>query len=170
MPSTNRATHEARCATGRTKLSSVVCDFCGQPVTSPEEHQDQCEALKAIFARQPTQSVCEMCGATMAPGQLEDHKVSHMLQHRVSGEFIDIDSFKATSMKARGLSLEQIKNELPVFLCTPECQTEDCPICMGGFTQGESLRLLPCIHKFHVSCIDTWLESSVTCPICKVDI
>ncbi|KAJ2061913.1 hypothetical protein GGI17_002790 [Coemansia sp. S146] len=46
-----------------------------------------------------------------------------------------------------------------------------CPICLEEFDVGEHLRELPCLHKYHVICIDTWLVSrSTCCPYCKLDI
>ncbi|KAJ2890828.1 hypothetical protein GGI21_006038 [Coemansia aciculifera] len=46
-----------------------------------------------------------------------------------------------------------------------------CPICLEEFDVGEHLRELPCLHKYHVVCIDTWLVSrSTCCPYCKLDI
>ncbi|KAJ1648081.1 hypothetical protein LPJ64_000617 [Coemansia asiatica] len=46
-----------------------------------------------------------------------------------------------------------------------------CPICLEEFDVGEHVRELPCKHKYHVICIDTWLISrSTCCPYCKLDI
>ncbi|CAA2986079.1 E3 ubiquitin-protein ligase RING1-like [Olea europaea var. sylvestris] len=47
----------------------------------------------------------------------------------------------------------------------------DCSICLTGFQENESLRLLPkCSHAFHVPCIDTWLRSNKHCPLCRAPI
>lgn len=44
----------------------------------------------------------------------------------------------------------------------------DCSVCLSEFEENESLRLLPkCSHPFHVPCIDTWLKSHSTCPLCR---
>ncbi|TKY47682.1 RING-H2 finger protein ATL54 [Spatholobus suberectus] len=46
-----------------------------------------------------------------------------------------------------------------------------CLVCLGEFQQEESLRLLPkCYHSFHVPCIDTWLRSHRSCPLCRAPI
>lgn len=44
----------------------------------------------------------------------------------------------------------------------------DCAVCLCEFADDDRLRLLPlCGHAFHVACIDTWLASSSTCPLCR---
>ncbi|XP_073154098.1 RING-H2 finger protein ATL57-like [Henckelia pumila] len=45
---------------------------------------------------------------------------------------------------------------------------EDCPICLTEFRGTESVKMIPyCGHVFHPGCIDTWLESQVSCPLCR---
>ncbi|XP_057767218.1 RING-H2 finger protein ATL13-like [Salvia miltiorrhiza] len=47
----------------------------------------------------------------------------------------------------------------------------DCAVCLSEFEVEDELRLLPkCSHAFHVDCIDTWLLSHSTCPICRGNI
>ncbi|KAG7454503.1 hypothetical protein MATL_G00260340 [Megalops atlanticus] len=46
----------------------------------------------------------------------------------------------------------------------------ECQICFSNYTEGEELRMLPCLHDYHVQCIDRWLKESATCPICRVDV
>ncbi|PKU84021.1 E3 ubiquitin-protein ligase Os04g0590900 [Dendrobium catenatum] len=47
----------------------------------------------------------------------------------------------------------------------------DCSVCLGEFTEEESLRLLPkCSHAFHLQCIDTWLKSNSSCPLCRTNV
>lgn len=35
---------------------------------------------------------------------------------------------------------------------------------------GDSMRVLPCFHRFHVEEIDDWLDRNTTCPLCHLDI
>ncbi|XP_071721994.1 RING-H2 finger protein ATL30-like [Rutidosis leptorrhynchoides] len=44
----------------------------------------------------------------------------------------------------------------------------ECAICLGDFRDDELLRLITvCYHIFHQECIDLWLESHKTCPVCR---
>ncbi|CAL5022866.1 unnamed protein product [Urochloa decumbens] len=46
-----------------------------------------------------------------------------------------------------------------------------CAICLAVVRDGETVRLLPaCGHLFHVECIDLWLRSHPTCPLCRRDV
>ncbi|XP_050314271.1 RING finger protein 11 [Anthonomus grandis grandis] len=42
----------------------------------------------------------------------------------------------------------------------------ECVICMGEFMIGDALRYLPCMHNYHMKCIDEWLIRSPICPSC----
>lgn len=42
-----------------------------------------------------------------------------------------------------------------------------CALCLSDYEPGERLRELPCNHRFHDVCIDPWLMSRRTCPVCS---
>lgn len=47
---------------------------------------------------------------------------------------------------------------------------EKCTICLCDFEDNEDVRRLPCMHLFHIVCVDQWLHNNKRCPICRVDI
>ncbi|CAM0910406.1 unnamed protein product [Alopecurus aequalis] len=45
-----------------------------------------------------------------------------------------------------------------------------CSVCLDTLQAGEMLRMLPmCKHLYHVECIDMWLASHDTCPLCRAE-
>ena len=58
--------------------------------------------------------------------------------------------------------------------------SESCCVCLCSFDRGESIRVLDCLHEFHLICIDKWAGTFVskgsncnskrglpTCPLCN---
>ena len=53
----------------------------------------------------------------------------------------------------------------PTRLDTP------CAICQDTIAEGDQVRKLNhCDHFFHRSCVDTWFQRNVRCPVCRHDI
>ncbi|KAJ6634235.1 E3 ubiquitin-protein ligase [Pseudolycoriella hygida] len=51
-----------------------------------------------------------------------------------------------------------------------EDEGEKCTICLSLFEIENDVRRLPCMHLFHMDCVDRWLVTNKHCPICRVDI
>ncbi|KAL6498878.1 hypothetical protein OROHE_026478 [Orobanche hederae] len=62
-------------------------------------------------------------------------------------------------------------DKLPLFTfasVTGNLTGGDCSVCLSKFEPHDQLRLLPfCCHAFHAVCIDTWIVSNQTCPLCR---
>ncbi|CAD8120332.1 unnamed protein product [Paramecium sonneborni] len=54
------------------------------------------------------------------------------------------------------------------FKFNPELSDEnlECDICAETYMNGDKLAILPCIHRFHLNCITSWMQKSPQCPIC----
>ncbi|CAD5313591.1 unnamed protein product [Arabidopsis thaliana] len=90
-------------------------------------------------------------------------------------EFSDSDTYQRQLQQLFHLhdsGLDQaLIDALPVFLYKEIKGTKepfDCAVCLCEFSEDDKLRLLPnCSHAFHIDCIDTWLLSNSTCPLCR---
>ncbi|XP_071477875.1 RING finger protein 150-like [Diadema antillarum] len=49
-------------------------------------------------------------------------------------------------------------------------EMEACPVCLDIYKTNDILRVLPCMHAYHKSCVDQWLVENRTCPMCKLNI
>lgn len=73
--------------------------------------------------------------------------------------------------KPRGLLKAEIE-QLPSYRFNAETHQSDqtsCVVCMCDFEPRQLLRVLPCNHEFHAKCVDKWLKTNRTCPICRGD-
>ncbi|XP_049763066.1 RING finger protein 44-like isoform X1 [Schistocerca gregaria] len=73
--------------------------------------------------------------------------------------------------KPRGLAKIEIE-QLPSYKFNADTHHGDqtsCVVCMCDFEARQMLRVLPCSHEFHAKCVDKWLKSNRTCPICRGD-
>lgn len=72
--------------------------------------------------------------------------------------------------RIRGLTKEQIDNLSTRNYEHSSAESEPgriCSVCISDYVTGNKLRQLPCMHEFHIHCIDRWLSENCTCPICR---
>ncbi|XP_066375002.1 RING-H2 finger protein ATL57-like [Miscanthus floridulus] len=57
---------------------------------------------------------------------------------------------------------------LPAYVYHKKAGRDECAVCLGELQRGEVVKQLPaCMHLFHEGCIDAWLRSRITCPVCR---
>ena len=42
-----------------------------------------------------------------------------------------------------------------------------CTVCLDEYREGDEIRTLPCMHQYHMACIDPWLLENGDCPECR---
>jgi hypothetical protein len=86
------------------------------------------------------------------------------LQHRELTED-DYDELSRLDEGSSGASKELINNQIKTKLKNDH--EDDCCICMDAMKKNTLVRILPCTHTFHSRCVDKWLKTNNSCPICK---
>ncbi|KAL1544781.1 RING-H2 finger protein ATL66-like [Salvia divinorum] len=74
------------------------------------------------------------------------------------------------SLQLQGLDAATIAS-LPIVLHKDSMSDGECCICLGIFADGDKVKLLPpCQHCFHSECVDKWLLTQSSCPLCRSSI
>ncbi|KAK9715368.1 hypothetical protein RND81_06G160400 [Saponaria officinalis] len=96
------------------------------------------------------------------PTNIQNHD-NHVHSHSNRGMF-------GAHTRFSGLNLEVVES-LPFFRFSSLRGAKhglQCSVCLTDFEEIEILRLLPkCKHGFHIECIDQWLKSHSSCPLCR---
>ncbi|KAJ0976298.1 hypothetical protein J5N97_018263 [Dioscorea zingiberensis] len=95
---------------------------------------------------------------------------SHRNQCRRTTTTTATTSTTTTNNNVRKFDVKSF-GELPVFVYSEkEMEKLECVVCLAEFKDGEKGRILTqCNHRFHMSCIDKWLKSHSTCPLCRAN-
>ncbi|XP_052201667.1 RING-H2 finger protein ATL58-like [Diospyros lotus] len=59
---------------------------------------------------------------------------------------------------------------LPIIVFRESFSVKDtqCPVCLADYLAEDRLQQIPaCGHTFHMVCIDLWLSTHTTCPLCR---
>eukprot|EP00451_Oxyrrhis_marina_P049749 CAMPEP_0204478156 /NCGR_PEP_ID=MMETSP0471-20130131/33364_1 /ASSEMBLY_ACC=CAM_ASM_000602 /TAXON_ID=2969 /ORGANISM="Oxyrrhis marina" /LENGTH=239 /DNA_ID=CAMNT_0051480963 /DNA_START=12 /DNA_END=729 /DNA_ORIENTATION=+ len=55
-------------------------------------------------------------------------------------------------------------------LLIPVSSRMECSICFAELHRTDGSTLLPCSHRFHKSCLASWLQRQPTCPLCRAQV
>ncbi|XP_044509431.1 E3 ubiquitin-protein ligase SDIR1-like isoform X2 [Mangifera indica] len=89
---------------------------------------------------------------------------------------LPIHKYKISGSQSVGSSMQQTSSlgpaekKVDTAIVGGSLKGEDelaCTVCLEQVNIGETVRSLPCLHQFHVNCIDPWLRQQGTCPVCK---
>ncbi|KAL0437882.1 UNVERIFIED_CONTAM: RING-H2 finger protein ATL7 [Sesamum latifolium] len=65
---------------------------------------------------------------------------------------------------------KELREMLPVIVFKESFSVKDtqCSVCLGDYQAEDRLQQIPsCGHTFHMDCIDLWLATHTTCPLCR---
>uniref|UniRef100_A0A1A9VZT5 RING-type domain-containing protein n=1 Tax=Glossina brevipalpis TaxID=37001 RepID=A0A1A9VZT5_9MUSC len=87
---------------------------------------------------------------------LNDHQILEAMQGACDEFSRDLRTVKINMLPSNEYNIEMSNGD-----------QLSCAICINDFLSKEIIRTLPCNHRFHVECIDKWLQSNSTCPMCR---
>lgn len=146
--------------------------FPQSPTSHPPSHDHSGPEQSSYFARSLNSSVVVVMGVllfALIAAAFINTIARCLLRRRQTQPSDDHNE------REKGLDKSVIE-ALPVVAYSPDSikssfdpsGENDCVVCLSGFVEGEKVRLLPhCKHGFHLVCIDTWLLSHTTCPVCR---
>ncbi|KAJ8557789.1 hypothetical protein K7X08_004555 [Anisodus acutangulus] len=65
---------------------------------------------------------------------------------------------------------KEVREMLPIIVFKESFSVKDtqCAVCLGDYQADDKLQQIPaCGHTFHMDCIDHWLATHNTCPLCR---
>ncbi|KAI3464249.1 hypothetical protein Pfo_020912 [Paulownia fortunei] len=65
---------------------------------------------------------------------------------------------------------KELREMLPIIVFKESFSVRDtqCSVCLGDYQAEDRLQQIPaCGHTFHMDCIDLWLATHTTCPLCR---
>ncbi|XP_071694022.1 RING-H2 finger protein ATL58-like [Rutidosis leptorrhynchoides] len=68
---------------------------------------------------------------------------------------------------------KELREMLPVIVFKESFSVTDalCSVCLGDYEAEDRLQQIPaCKHAFHAECIDSWLSTHTTCPLCRLSL
>ncbi|XP_057788769.1 RING-H2 finger protein ATL66 [Salvia miltiorrhiza] len=76
----------------------------------------------------------------------------------------------AALSRRQGLDAASISS-IPIVLHRESMSDGECCICLGIFGDDDKVKVLPrCRHCFHSECVDRWLTTQSSCPLCRASI
>ncbi|XP_048496831.1 putative RING-H2 finger protein ATL21A isoform X2 [Beta vulgaris subsp. vulgaris] len=101
--------------------------------------------------------ICCICRAQLAGSDSEAPIVATSNTNQAISGGLDTITINSYPMVVVGESGRLIKSD-----------DDKCSICLSDYHPGDTLKILPeCLHRFHDDCIDLWLSSKASCPICR---
>lgn len=86
-------------------------------------------------------------------------------RHTISYEY------KASApLKRKRMKTEDGEAAAPSAQTSTATANDGCSICLDKLNPNVTVRRLPCLHIFHIKCIDKWLKQNKKCPICRIAI
>lgn len=126
------------------------------------QHAERRAAVQALLqtAREQQSAVQDLLASAVA-------RRGAFLQAARERERVMLEHRRAATQVALGMNTAELVHKSTPRQSEGDSQQDQCSVCLEKFQDGDQLRLLPCMHKYHRCCIDEWFQNSPECPVCK---
>ena len=142
---------------------TTATDGQHSPIRTSERHQQQTDS-----------------GTTSRPSNPREQNVaiSFMMQPMAGRSVSLMDLFQRLTQDGddsnsnNGISMTELNRHTSIETYDSQNSRHDtCAVCRESFTPGQPVRrIVRCGHVFHTTCMDRWLETHSTCPLCMQNI
>ncbi|GAB4857961.1 hypothetical protein Ancab_015866 [Ancistrocladus abbreviatus] len=151
----NLSGHERSCIlSGQHQSGRCTCPLNTQDFSSNDDHGGRASISRIVMLAEALFEVLD-----------EIHQQSVVLSSQPS--ISSIGSVPAPNEVVESLPIKMYSK----FTNPHNEEVPQCYICLVEYEEGDKLRILPCHHEFHRTCIDKWLkEIHRVCPLCRRDV
>eukprot|EP00746_Dinoflagellata_sp_MGD_P003964 gnl/MRDRNA2_/MRDRNA2_107671_c0_seq1.p1 gnl/MRDRNA2_/MRDRNA2_107671_c0~~gnl/MRDRNA2_/MRDRNA2_107671_c0_seq1.p1 ORF type:complete len:524 (+),score=56.88 gnl/MRDRNA2_/MRDRNA2_107671_c0_seq1:73-1572(+) len=164
------------------RSQSFVDHFPGPPGTSAgweADDFDLCSQQAALGRRSHAQENLESDGEHQRPTLMDFDRTAHhgVSEQRSVSRSQAVAAWPKVPMPwtypAKGSTLSRGWRSHTIRSVTHDVSDVQCEVCLQDLVPGQELRVLPCLHQYHVLCIDEWCDrcrargTPPTCPICR---
>ncbi|KAF7287976.1 hypothetical protein GWI33_000036 [Rhynchophorus ferrugineus] len=144
----------------RTRMPILLVDYLIPPL--PQSRESSCVFVKILIELEIWERVVS------TPFMLSTEMT---IEIDLEIDFQILSEELPSSVVDNALTQEVIQ-ELETIRYDSDCWKGDtsCAVCLDSFKQNDYLKNLPCNHRFHVCCVDQWLQLHSTCPLCRHDL
>ncbi|KAF4388775.1 hypothetical protein G4B88_019052 [Cannabis sativa] len=104
----------------------------------------------------------------LLPTVVPQSHVQNAPDHQDNAPAVDLPSQNAFEQIAPVLTIDAFPEDEYSYGENATTEVEECPICLGEYEEGDTVRKFPCGHVFHPECMQNILNCRLKkCPNCR---
>ncbi|CAH8501340.1 unnamed protein product [Schistosoma margrebowiei] len=163
---TAAAAAAAAVATDHSTVFSHRNSILPQVVPDPTSAATAAAAAAAVAAAAAAASVDQLLHLAV---QLESNNGRGLSKEELESLPIRLYTSKHSDSLSGDKQNTTICNEVKTNTQNDVSECDRCMICLDDYADSQQIRQMRCLHEFHANCVDKWLKTKRTCPLCRAD-
>ncbi|CAH8497099.1 unnamed protein product [Schistosoma guineensis] len=163
---TAAAAAAAAVATDHSTVFSHRNSILPQVVPDPTSAATAAAAAAAVAAAAAAASVDQLLHLAV---QLESNNGRGLSKEELESLPIRLYTSKHSDSLSGDKQNTTICNEVKTNAQNDVSECDRCMICLDDYADSQQIRQMRCLHEFHANCVDKWLKTKRTCPLCRAD-